>query len=45
MLEQKLNNELKAALKEKDALKTSVIRMLKTDFTNTLIKLKKKEIT
>ena len=34
MLEEKLNNDLRNALKMKDALKVSVLRMLKADITN-----------
>ena len=45
MLEDKLNEDFKKALKERDAIKISVIRMLKADITNTLIKLKKKSLT
>ena len=45
MLEEKLNEELKAALKGKNAIKASVIRMLKADINNTAIKLKKASLS
>ncbi len=45
MLEEKLNEDLKKALKGKDAVKTSVIRMLKADIINAAIKLKKKALS
>ena len=44
MLEKKLNEDLKNALKAKDAVKVSVIRMLKADIMNAAIKLKKKAL-
>lgn len=44
MLEEKLNEDLKNALRAKNAVKISVIRMLKADITNTAIKLKKKAL-
>jgi len=44
MLEDKLNQDLKKALKEKNAIKASVLRMLKADITNTEIKLNKKSL-
>lgn len=44
MLEKKLNEDLKSALKAKDAVKVSVIRMLKADIMNAVIKLKKKAL-
>lgn len=44
MLEKKLNEDLKNALKAKDAVKLSVIRMLKADITNAALKLKKKAL-
>jgi len=45
MLEEKLNEELKVALKGKNAIKASVIRMLKADINNTAIKLKKASLS
>jgi len=45
MLEEKLNEELKTALKGKNAIKASVIRMLKADINNTAIKLKKASLS
>jgi len=43
-LEEKLNNDFKSALKSQDAIKVSVIRMLKADITNNLVKLNKKSL-
>lgn len=45
MFEEKLNQDYKNALKGKDVIKTSVIRMLKADMINTAIKLKKKSLS
>ncbi len=45
MSEEKLNEDLKNALKAKDAVKISVIRMLKADIMNVAIKLKKKALS
>jgi len=44
MLEEKLNKDLVTALKAKDAVKLSVIRMLKADITNACIKQKKDKL-
>ncbi len=44
MLEEKFNSKLKEALKAKDAIRASVIRMLKADITNTEIKMKKSKL-
>jgi uncharacterized protein len=41
MTENQLNENLSKALKDKDATKVSVLRMLKADINNTAIKLKK----
>jgi len=45
MLEQKLNEELKIAMKSRDEIRSSVIRMLKSDIQNTAIKLNKNNLT
>ncbi|NQT22202.1 MAG: GatB/YqeY domain-containing protein [Candidatus Omnitrophica bacterium] len=44
MLEDKLNQDLRKALKEKDAIKASVLRMLKADITNAEIKLNEQSL-
>jgi len=44
MLQEKFNNDFKVALKDKDAIKVSVLRMLKADIINTEIKLNKKSL-
>lgn len=45
MLEEKFNEELKTALKGRDAVKASVIRMLKADIGNTAIRSGKNTLT
>jgi len=42
MLKEKINNELKEAMKQKNALKMTVLRSLLSGFTNELISQKKK---
>jgi len=44
MLEKKINDELKQALKEKDSVKLSVLRLLKSEIHNYLISKKLKEV-
>ena len=45
MLESKLNDDMKAALKSKDAVRVSVIRMLKADITLTAVRSSKQSLS